>query len=317
MHIVFNSLIAGLSNNGGSRTIFLSAKVLRSLGHKVYVCARVDNLTWFAHEPTLSYIPDNADVIINSSCNDMESTLSSKIKKKYWYIRGHETWSMPESKLVEYYLNSEVKNIVNSIGLQKQLESYGAKSEVVYQGVDFNDWRDLRIRDNNYKTRIGCLYNKKPSKKWQDFVKLANILGHDNFEYVAFGNEVCNYNFLVDFKHRPCRHILNELYSSCDIWIAPTISEGLHNVGIESSLSGALLICNDNLLNGMICDYASKDTALIYQDGNIQQAANLIKSNYRDYDRIENMQEVIKNNINTREYNMKKLINILETSYVN
>lgn len=310
MKIVFNLIIAGCGNNGGTRTVLLSAQALESLGHNCNVVARVDNFTWFPHKAVINHIPNDTEVIINASAADYEVTRRSNVPRKYAWWRAHESWSNTEDYLRNCYLDKEVKNIVNSVGLQNRLKSYGAESCVIYQGVDLDLWNDLNLRPKD-KIRIGCLHTKQPRKRWKDFVELAKILGPDKYEYVAMGSaNPENCSFLTEFKLNAGVDELNNLYSSCHIWFAPTENEGLHNVPMEAALCGCLIICSDYPMNGMILDYAFDDTTMVYKFGNLDEAASLIRN--PNWKVIDKMYDCLKIHIGTREDNMKKLVGCLE-----
>lgn len=310
MKLAFNSMSSGLGNNGGSRTILKCCEVLNKLGHRCDVIANVDNFTWFNHKLTLKNVPSDLDVLISTAAIDVFSTLIVDIPRKAWYIRAHETWAMSESKLVSQYKDDRFLNIVNSNGLKQLLAIYGADSKVIYQGIDFDWWEDRNLRPKN-KTRIGCLYTKQPRKRWEDFAALAKILGNKDYEYVGIGNADPKADFLTDFVFNVDHDKLCNLYSSCHVWFAPTDSEGLHNVPMEAALCGCLIICGDEPLNGMIYDYAfPNNTAMVYERKNIEHAADLIK--HPNWDVIERMNNHLKNNIGTREKNMKKMISCLE-----
>lgn len=309
MKLAFNGLVSGLGNNGGSRTILKCAEVLNSLGHRCDVIANADNFTWFDHKPVIRYVPDDLDVVISIAAVDVVSTLNMDVPIKAWYIRAHELWSNPEHLLKDYYRNENIINIVNSKGLQQQLAAYGADSRVVYQGIDFDWWEDRKLRPKN-RIRIGCLYTKQPRKRWEDFVRLAEILGTDDYEYAGMGNAESSEDFLSDYVYNVGYNELCDLYSSCHVWFAPTNSEGLHNVPMEANLCGCLVVCSDHPLNGMVYDYAFLDnTAMVYDRGSIDNAADLIRN--PKWELVSNMQNYLKNNISTREYNMFELINYL------
>jgi len=255
MKLAFNGINSNLGNNGGSRTILLSAQIIESLGHRCDVISTRDNFTWFNHKSTINYIPNDLDVIINIAGVDYVYTKRWDIPIKAAWWRAHESWSNSEEYLRQCYLDKEVMNIVNSKGLKRLLDMCGADSKVVYQGIDFDWWEDRKLRPKN-KIRIGALYTKQPRKRWKDFVKLAKILGTKDYEYVGMGNAKPDDGFLVDFKLNANTNELNDLYSSCHIWFAPTDSEGLHNVPMEAALCGCLIVCSDEPLNGMVYDYA-------------------------------------------------------------
>lgn len=313
IRIVFNALNSGLANNGGTRTILKCCEVLNKLGHHCNVVATVDKFSWFNHRRVVSYIPDDLDVMVAVACSDalaMESRLRDPYKKA-WYIRAHENWAMSDGILGALYRNPAL-NIVNSKGLQKKIkEDYHANSVVVYQGIDFDWWedRDLRPKD---KIRIGALHTKQPRKRWKDFVKLAKILGPEKYEYVGMGSTAPEETgFLSDFKVNANVEQLNNLYSSCHIWFAPTVNEGLHNVPMEASLCGCLVVCGKEPLNGMMHDYAfDGKTAMLYDKKDIQQAAELIKN--PNWSLVSNMQDHLRFEIGTREDNMRKFVSVLE-----
>lgn len=309
MNILFNALVCGLGNCGGARTILLCQQELIKLGHRCSVAARVDNFMWFNHKQVINYIPNDTDVIINVSAKDYMVTRNSNVPKKYAWWRAHENWSNTEGYLRRCYLDKEVKNIVNSVGLQKRLLTYDAESVVVYQGVDIDEWKDLKLRPKD-KIRIGCLYSSRDIKRWKDFVELSELLGNIKYEYVAVGTSKCKDIFLSKYLQNPSHDYLNSLYSSCHIWMSPVTSEGLHNPPMEAALCGALVLCSDCITNGMILDYVFNNTAMIYNQGSIEQAARLVR--YPNWSLVSNMQEHIKSKIGTRRYNMMKLIKILE-----
>ena len=312
MKLAFNSLRSGLANNGGTRTILKCCQVINKLGHQCDVLAQNDRFTWFKHKKPLPYVPADLDVMIAVACSDAAMTVGRKDEfRKAWYIRAHEDWAMTEEDLINIYRVPNMLNIVNSRGLQRKLLSYNDDSVVVYQGIDFDWWENRRLRPKN-RIRIGALHTKQPRKRWKDFVKLAKILGTDKYEYVGMGSATPkNAGFLTDFKENANVEELNNLYSSCHVWFAPTENEGLHNVSMEAALCGCLVVCAREPLNGMMYDYAfDGKTAMIYDKKNIQQAAELIKD--PDWSLIPNMQDHLRSGIGTREENMGKMLGILE-----
>lgn len=286
-----------------------SCEVLESLGHRCDIIASVDNFTWFPHKPTIKHLPAYTDAIINVAAVDVPATMNAKTDVvKAWYIRAHESWANSEDTLRRQYNTPSIINIVNANGLKNQLETYGASSEVVYQGLDLDLWYDKELRPKN-KIRIGCLHTKQARKRWKDFVGLKNLLGTTDYEYVGMGNSVPQADFLTDFKCNVGPNELRELYSSCHMWFAPTESEGLHNPPMEASLCGALVVCSDHPLNGMVFDYAFKNTAMIYKFGDLNQAAEMVRS--PDWKKINRLKRYIVENIGTREHNMAKLVRAL------
>jgi len=308
MNIVFNALNSGLGNGGGSRTLIKSCEVLNNLGHECYIAAHIDNFTWFDHKPTIQHISKNVDVVIATACTDVVSTLKINVPKKAWWIRGHEIWTKKEEELSLLY-NVGLFNIVNSKGLQIKLKSLGADSVVVPQGIDLDIWKYIGGRPYD-KIRIGCLYQKKVTKRWVNFGELTKILGHKKYEYVGFGDTLREDSFLDKFVCLPTHEELVNLYSSCHIWLAPSELEGLSNVPMEAALCGCLVVCSDAPLGGMIYDYAFSDTAMIYKARDMEHAAQQIQ--HAKWENTANMYEYLTHFINSRERNMEKLVGYLE-----
>lgn len=310
MKLAFNGVKSGLGNNGGSRTILLSSQVLESLGHRCDIISFKDDFTWFSHKPPIKYIPSDLDAIVNIAAVDYEATRNTNIPIKAAYWRGHEIWANDENYLRHCYTDIKIKNIVNSKGVQQLLSGFGADSEVVYQGIDFNLWKDRKLRSKD-KIRIGCLYQEKPTKRWIDFVKLSEILGTKDYEYVGIGLSKREDTFLTRYWSNVSVEELNEVYSSCHIWLAPTELEGLHNVPMEAALCGCIIVCSNSLMNGMCLDYAfHNNTAMVYEARNIEQAAEMIKSPNTTV--VDRMYKHLRSAIGTREDNMKKMIKCLE-----
>ena len=319
MYLVFNCLETGLANNGGSRTLIHCQRVLRELGHKVDIIATADRFTWFEHIKAIKRIPPNVDWVIATACSSVKSTLQSHCKNKAWYIRAHETWhpKFNEDKLIQLYKNPNILKIVNSIWQKEFLESFGVNCHLVYQGVDLHLWHNLRFRETNKIPVIGCMYSTQSRKQWCNFVILNKILGKD-FKYIAYGNKhpdlipKADKNFLNTYLCQPDIDTLNHLYSMCDVWFAPTNSEGLHNPPMEASLCGCIICCSDAERNGM-SDYAISDySAMIYPDNDISVAAQYIREFVKYKHFADNAAEIIRTKINTREHNMKKFAKILK-----
>lgn len=317
MNICFNLQNCGLGNNGGSQTIILSSQTLNDIGHKSNIVTDHggSGFTWFKHAKPIKNFPNDTDVVIATGCTTVIHTSKLNIPKKYWWIRGHEIWGYPEKKLLSLYNLKNVVNITNSHGLAKRISKLGCTEpcHVIQQGIDLDLWEDLNLRKDNKKIKIGCLYGQKPSKKWSDFVTLSKMLGSDQYEYIGIGSaSPPNSSFLSSFAKNASKEKLKEVYSSCDIWFAPTVNEGLHNVPMEASLCGALLVCSNSDYNGMIHDYAFHNrSAFIYS--NLDEAVSIIETKKREdnLNIIKESRKIIENDIGSRPHNMKKLIKLI------
>jgi len=314
MRISFNLLGCGLGNNGGSQTLIKSCETLNELGVKSDLVSDIDNFTWFKHRKCINSIPKDVSAVIATGCGTVKNTSKLNVPKKYWWIRGHEDWWLNDNELLKLYNIKNIINITNSKSLANRIKNLGCDQTIhtIYQGIDLDFWSDLNLRFQNKKIRIGCLHGDKPTKRWKDFKNLANKLDKDKYEFVAFGRGSVNEDFLCKYIKNASKKQLIELYSSCDIWFAPTVSEGLHNVPMEASLCGCLIICSNNKNNGMVLDYAFNNrSALTYE--NLDEAVSIIEKNHQldNSHIIKESQNIITNNIGSRKCNMMKLISLL------
>jgi glycosyltransferase involved in cell wall biosynthesis len=275
------------------------------------VIATVDKLSWFQHAPVVATPPKNLDAVIATSCKTVEGTMNIAARRHAWYIRGYETWNMPPAKMDKEFKRKGLINIVNSRGLQQKLrKDHGVDAHVVPHGLDLGNWQDWGLRGGK-RMRIGCLYGKKPSKRWADFVELAGRLGTTHYEYIGIGStRPADAPFLKEFYTNKDDRQLARVYSTCHVWFAPTQLEGLHNVPMEAALCGCVVVASNHPLNGMYYDYADEDTAMIYdyREG-VRDAAKLIDE--PDWSLIQPMRRRIVDRIGTREERMRDFAALL------
>ena len=302
MKIIFNLLRVGLGNNGGSRTLIKSAETLAGLGQEVvlfsdiksrYTWEKIDRRVKIIHRRNIP----KGDVIVATGIGSVISTVRSKFKRKYYFVRGFETWRSPPEKLFNSYRS--LNCIVNSGWLKKMLNDKGVKCRLVYNGLDFNDFFDI---GNDRPNDIGCLYQKKKTKRFDISESVANQ---------------CSVNLSILNKtiKDPTPKKLNKWYNGIRVWLSTSELEGLHNPPMEASLAGCGLVSNDCISSGT-SDYAIHNkTALVYKSGDTDDASNCIKMLLRDDNMREdlnsNMVDVLKSKIGTREKNMIEFLDII------
>ena len=302
MKIAFYATECGLGNNGGARTILKSAETLRKLGHEVDTIAWVDRFTWFKHRRTVSpdhVGPSDYDWIIACSAQDVPDLVawvknqSNGKANTAWWVRGWETWNLQEKKILAR-ARSVDKLMVNSTWLSNHLNTRGVENTIVRQGIDFIDWvHDDAARIRSKKFVIGCLSHRKHATKNHLFA--AEVFEHlDPKKYKGILTSTPDADF----------------YRECHIWLAPTCLEGLHNPPMEAALCGALVVCSNHPRNGMVPDYATHNTAEIYEYGHLIDCVEAIEN--ADMNKRLAMQVRITDNIGSREFNMKQMVEVLE-----
>lgn len=298
----------GLGNQGGSRTIVLSAMMLNELGHKAYVVTQhKDKLTWFKHPKPLKCIPKDTDVCIACSVSDIKPMLTRMPKraKAFWWCRLLEDYQMPKSKIIRHA--SKVHTLVNSECLQRWFAKHGVKTTVAYQGVDVDQWKDWDTRGS--KKTIGFLVSKKKRKRFNEIKAIINQLG-DKYDYVGYGTDIPDKDFVKTkmryFKRNADYDDLLGIYNMAHIWLATSTSEGLHNPPMEAALCGCTLVCTDASRNGTK-DYAiDGETAYCYPRGNIEMACAAIEK--ASGEKVVKAAEKIIQKISDRKTAMERLI---------
>lgn len=304
MRIVFNLHRVGLGNNGGSRTLIKSAEALSRLGQEVIIASNIPNkYTWQKIDKNVTFVYSKnipkGDVIIASGIGSVRSTVSSNFKKKFYFIRGFETWAAKKDVLFQSY--KSLRCIVNSSWLKTMLASKGIKSNLVFNGLDFEDFYDMDIERTS---PLGCLFHKKHKTKNYNFVK--NCSDVSSTPLLALNKDVKGIT----------PEGLNKWYNTIRVWVASSELEGLHNPPMEASLAGCGLVATDHPRSGTTDYVIPNETALVYSHGDTVGANKHISRMLEDENLRSilngNMKELLKNKIGTREHNMARFLEILK-----
>jgi len=325
MNILINSINCGLGNQGGTYSIIMSANILTELGHNVTIIDTVKNQhTWVPLKANHKIIKNkkdvpNSDVIIATGFNTYENTINlpDRCGKKFVWVRGFELWKASENNLVKILSNNKINKIVNSIGLQKKLEQYNIKSNVIYPGYDFDKLYPLNIRSDK-KIIIGGLYNTRHiTKRTEWIINAFNFLknNYKNLELWMFGTNKLNNNLITKYFNQPEIKIKNEMYNNIHIWLSPSNREGLHIPPAEAMLTECCIVGVDSELCGTK-DYLTKDTGFI-SDNNFKSFILQIKNAIEDKQSRtlfgkNGRSKILK--IGDRKTNMEKMINLFKES---
>jgi len=303
MKIVINLFKTGLGNNGGSRTLILCAETLASLGNEVILFSNIKSqYTWSKISKQVKLVNGRelppCDVAIATSPKNVDHTLTSSAKRKFYYIRGYEVFWCPKKLVHDGY--KKIDCIVNSEWLQRMLKKMGVKSEIVYPGLDFDVFTNY---NKDRKNVMGGLYhNKLKTKKHHHIVEAAR---NTKYKLRMLNKDISS----------PSKKELTNFYNNVKVWMAPTELEGLHNPPMEASLCGCGLVATDHTRSGM-SDYAiHTETALVYPAGHLDVAEGFVRLLMREDDLREklnnNMVELLREKIGNRKDNMNKMLDII------
>ena len=327
MKIIFNLMNVGLGNNGGSLTLIKSANALSALGHEVIIADTGKNQhTWsplfVSHIKckNQSEIP-NADVIIATGFNSWNKTikLPNRCGKKYIWIRGWELWNASEKQLVSILSNDKITKIVNSICLQKKLQSFNIDSTIIRPGNDLFNFCPMKIR-NQKNIILGGLYHTRHKTKRSDWIVEATIRlrkKYNNIKLHMFGSNKKTKNSNIDkYISQPSMEEKNKFYNEIDILLSPSTLEGLHIVPQEAMLTECPVVVTDAPMSGTQ-DYIVHNSNGFISSNNILSFTDFVEGLYCQKEkRIEfgkNARIKIKE-LGNREFNMIKMIELFMES---
>lgn len=280
MKIIFDLRNVGLGNNGGSLTLIKSGNTLVEMGHDIYFVDSARNKhTWtkllaehiiYRNNQSL---PD-ADFIIATGYKSVGPTVIApgRCGRKAHWIRAWEHWQMDDKKIIEKVLKAPTIKLVNSICLKDKLKKYGFDSYIIRPGYDFGEIFPKEIRSKTSEIVVGGLYRegvhgtrKRTFWLFETARKLKSI--RKDLKFWMFGSESKPNGFLCDkYIQSPDVATKNDFYNNIDIWMAPTMSEGLHLPPAEAMMTECPVVATNAELSGTQDYVIDGETGLVSEN---------------------------------------------------
>lgn len=194
-------------------------------------------------------VPD-ADIVIATWWETAEWLLNlSECKgKKVYFVQGHEIFNhIPKLRAIETY-KTNIKKIVVSRWLKDVLEKQyqSININLVPNAIDNNSFY-FENRPKNSNPTIGFLVGLAHVKGLDIAVKVTEQLQHlyPNLKVITFGTAVqkqWRVNGDVEFHLLPSQRKIRELYARCDVWLAPSRSEGFNLTAMEAMACGTPIV---------------------------------------------------------------------------
>jgi len=280
MKIIFDLRKVGLGNNGGSSTLINSGNTLVDMGHEIYFIDSMRNQhTWTKLKAKHirinndKNIPD-ADAIIATGYKSVGPTTKApdRCGMKFHWIRAWETWQMSEPRIVKQVLAAPLIKLVNSICLRDKLAKFDVPSYIIRPGYDFNKLYPMNIRDKKKHVTIAGLYRegvhgRRKRTAWLHETA-RKLKTHDrNLQFWLFGSEKHPNDFLHDkYLRSPNIELKNEFYNYIDVWMAPTMSEGLHLPPAEAMMTECPVVATTAELSGTQDYTIHNETGIVTKD---------------------------------------------------
>lgn len=283
MRIIFDLRNVGLGNNGGSSTLIKSGNTMVDLGHEVYFVDSFKNKhTWtelkakhiiIKNEKSL---PDS-DVIIATGYKSTAYTILApkRCGIKFHWIRGWETWQMPEDQIIRNIIKIPTIKLVNSLGLYNKISKL-SRTYIVRPGYDFDEIYPLENVRNHNKYILGGLYSvsRQGQRKRSDWLFKTfywfKTHGYKDAELWLFGMDAPpEKGVYTKYFRNPSKEEKNYFYNSINVWMATSELEGLHIPPAEAMLTECAVVGTDAEMAGT-SDY------LIHYDTGFVSPNNLI-----------------------------------------
>lgn len=331
MKIIFDLRRTGLGHNGGSLTLIKSGNTLVDLGHEVYFIDSGRNQNKW--EPLRAkhvivqkdrQIPDS-DIIMATGYKSVGPVVSApdRCGKKFMWMRAWETWQMPVEKIIRKILKAPLTMMVNGIDLQDELLRHGNyPSYIIRPGYDFEDLWPRSIRQFNNSVIIGGLYREgihgqRKRTSWLfETVKALRARKLD-VQFWLMGSEGPPKISQVDrYLRQPTMAQKNDFYNYVNIWMAPTMSEGLHLPPAEAGMTGCPSVATTAPLAG-VRDYIIHDVSGILTKNNLEDFINGVELLVNSPDlRAKYTRGILTrlSEIGDRAKNMKEMVSLFERS---
>lgn len=328
MKIIFDLRGTGLGNNGGSATLVKSGNTLQDLGAEViFLDSGSNRHTWNKLNCQHKIMREgattpSADFIIATGYKSVAHTLTAPKESgiKCHWIRGWETWQMPEEEIVKRILHVPTIKFVNSICLQNKLKQYAVESTIVRPGYDtielFPFEKPTRGLYNDFILG-GLIASRKHEEikrtKWLFEVKNVLKEKYKNIKLWTFGNRQMDRK--TDWHYiQPNPDQKNHFYNRVDVWLAPTMLEGLHMPPAEAMLTECPVVGTDAAMSGMQ-DYLIHEETGLVSENNLHSFISNVERLYNDKElRItlgKKARFYILDKIGCRKAAMEKFLNVL------
>ena len=226
-----------------------------------------------------SLMPD-ADIIVCTGGSDgpIVNTYGPEKGRKFVFFQHFGAHGVTrEEKAVA---QMPFKKLVLATWIKELLhDRFGEESTLVRCPVDTNFFYPTACSSRQKFHTVGMLYHTAPWKGVADGIKAFQIAREhvSNIKLVMFGcvgKPLLRFTRYCDFYYNPPQEFLRDIYSSCDVWVCPSRTEGFGMTSAEAMACKSCLVTTDN---GGSRDFAFHNkTALVSPPQDVNQLAENI-----------------------------------------
>jgi glycosyltransferase involved in cell wall biosynthesis len=196
----------------------------------------------YARPVTDNDLPD-ADIVVATWWETAEwvQALSPMKGTKVYYIQGHEVYPyLPIERCKATYRLPMHKIVVSKWLLNTIAREYDDNIvDLVPNSVDHAQFF-AADRNKQPVPTVGCLYSSIPIKGFSSTAAAINVVRarFPNLRIICFASERARWGSQIpvgaEFHFSPHQDHLRNLYSSCDVWVTASTSEGFNLPAMEA-----------------------------------------------------------------------------------
>lgn len=231
-----------------------------------------------------SDVPDG-DVVIATWWETAEWAMSLSSNKgiPISFVQGHEVFDYLPVERARATYRLPIHRITISRWLLDILRNqYGVEADLIPNAVDHKVFY-AKLRSKQQRPTVGLLFTHSLTKGVAVAARALLRLAQEfpDLRIVSFGSgaeeKFLGLDSLIEFTRRPSQEHIREIYSSCDVWLSASTSEGFNLPSLEAMACGAPVVATrtgwplESIVdgqNGFLIDIGDED-AMVSRVGQI------------------------------------------------
>lgn len=263
----------------------------------------VSQVEWFPLKAKLIEVPDlsakyvpDADIVIATAWETAEwvNTYPKSKGSKFYFVQGYEVWAGPKKRVDQTY-KLPLKKITIASWLTKKMEEFGERVyATIGNGINLEQFFNNDKKQHSPR-RIGMLYHGAEWKGVVDGLKAFSIAQKKfpDIQLVMFGvkkeEQKVPIPGFVEFYENPPQDKIRDIYSSLDIFLSPSWTEGFGLPAMEAMACRCAVVSTDS---GGINDFTiAGKTALISPPRDPEALAKNLISLLENEDKLKQLSE--------------------------
>lgn len=320
--LIYVPMLAYKFNNKG---LIGSLKRIKASGSTIKRC---NNVNWFDLKVPIKLVPTISDRYIRNANSILATAwptakdvynLNNNKGNKYYFIQGYEIWSGKKEEVDQSYLlplkQITIANWIKELMVGKFKRT---DTQIVYNGIDFNEFNNKNKKFENHNKQIVCMmYSKSEFKGYKEGLEAFESVKSrlPELKLILFGMEKGeNIPSYAEFHLNPSREELKSIYCKSDVFIFPSKFEGWGLTPLEAmACKCAVVGTNVGAINEI---GVNGENVLISEPGDVEVLAQNL---YEILNDIELMKKISINGYNTVinfswDKSIEKFENILKKS---